>query len=136
MRARDDFTRAIDQRIDQVLGNPQGWGGVDALEPLVLMLLMLRAEFANPPSPRTEVLRQYRRFLAGRFEPGVGDLRERLGPRLSPEAMVAVLREHTAIVRAQTVPSSQSPSRDRSAQPRPVKTHVFPMFGSIEIEAP
>jgi hypothetical protein len=89
-----DSIRLLDHKLEQILGCPSGWGGVDAIEPLVLTLLMLRASLADPPADERGVLRDYRRFLAERFGGGATDLKSRLGSDASESSMVAVLREY------------------------------------------
>lgn len=134
MTARKTLTERLDEKLDQVLKNPRGWGGVDVLEPLVLMLLILRAETADPPLAHAEVLRRYRQFLAERVAPGAGDIRARLGEELSLEAVVDVLREHVDTVRGRRELSP--PRRKGSAGETPPDrgpTHSFPAFESVEV---
>jgi len=118
--------RWIDEALDQVLANPQGWGGVDALEPAVLLLVILRGELSSPPVARSEVLRQYWASLADKVGPGSEDLRTRLGVRLSTETMVTVLRAYVGLVR------SQAPLRKRPPSSEPPR--VFPRFCAIDTE--
>lgn len=133
MTAQKTLTKRLDEKLDQVLKNPRGWGGVDVLEPLVLMLLILRAETADPPLPLAEVLRRYRRFLAERVAPGAGDIRARLGAALSLEAVVDVLREHVDIVRRREASPPQGKGSASEALPDRGSTRRFPAFGSVEV---
>lgn len=134
MMARPPLTAKLDEKLDQVLKNPRGWGGVDVLEPLVLMLLILRAETANPPSSHAEVLQQYQAFLAKRLAPGAGDIRERLGEALSLERVVNLLREHVEAVRGRGAPSPRGKGHNRATPPARDPQPRFPRFGSIESE--
>ncbi|QRN95433.1 hypothetical protein JRI60_41255 [Archangium violaceum] len=133
MTARKTLTERLDEKLDQVLKNPRGWGGVDVLEPLVLMLLILRAETADPPVSHAEVLRRYRRFLAERVAPGAGDIRARLGEALSLEAVVDVLREHVDAVREREVSPPLGKGSVSEALPDQGSTRRFPAFGSVEV---
>ncbi|HEX5748898.1 MAG TPA: hypothetical protein VFZ09_21845 [Archangium sp.] len=121
MTSQERILRRLDEKLDSILDNPEGWGGIDALEPLVLLLLLLRAELATPRVTHAEVLKQYRVFLATRLRPGVGDIRERLGDALSLENMVALLREHVSSVRTNQRPSTS--------------TVGFPRYMAVESEA-
>lgn len=97
----NDFVDLIDRRLDQVLKYPQGWGGVDSLEPLVLMLLMLRSSVNETTPSDRAVVAEYRKFLAERVSGGAADLRARLGEDCSEARMVEILREHVERVRQQ-----------------------------------
>jgi hypothetical protein len=133
MTAQRTLTEKLDAKLDQVLKNPRGWGGMDVLEPLVLMLLILRAEVTHPPSTHAEVLRRYRQFLAERVAPGAGDIRARLGEALSLEAVVEVLREHVdTIRRRETLPLQEKDSASEAPSNRG-STRRFPSFGSVEV---
>lgn len=121
MNSQERILRRLDEKLDFILDNPEGWGGIDALEPLVLLLLLLRADLATPRMTHAEVLKQYRGFLATRLKPGAGDIRERLGDALSLETMVNLLREHISSVRAQ----------QRSSAP----AVRFPRYTAVEPEA-
>lgn len=120
-QAAVEFLALIDERLDQVLAQPRSWGGTDALEPLVLMLSMLRARVADPTSTDQEVIRAYLGLLARRVGKGAGDLKSRLGPQCSIDSMVAVLSEQADCIRQRgivglappTVPERQL----RPAQP-------------------
>ena len=124
VRVSRDIAVWIDEAVEQVLANPQGWGGVDALEPIVLLLLILRGELMSPPVARTEVLRRYWKFVADTVAPGSADLRTRLGANLSTDSMVAVLRAHHELVRARPEASRRPPA----SGPRP----ALPRFMSVE----
>lgn len=134
MTARHTLTEKLDEKLDQVLKSPRGWGGLDVLEPLVLMLLILRAETGDPPSSHAEVLRRYRRFLAERFGAGAGDIRARLGGALSLEAVVNVLREHVETVRGRGAPAHHGKGPSRAAPPARDPKPRFPRFGPVEVE--
>lgn len=90
------FVHLLEARLESVLDNPKGWGGIEALEPLVLLLCIQRAELATPPVCQVELLQSYWAFLARRIGPGAGGLRERLGAEASAEAMISILREFSA----------------------------------------
>jgi hypothetical protein len=96
----EEFLALIDEKLDQVLEQPAGWGGVEALEPVVLVLLMLRNRVADPTASEREVIKSYRKFLAERTGPGASDLRARLGSDCSIERMVEILREHVECAQA------------------------------------
>lgn len=98
----NEFIDILDRRIDQVLKYPGGWGGIDTLEPLVLMLLMLRASVTDSGSNDRVVVEEYRKSLAKSVGAGAADLRARLGEDCSEARMVEVLREHIERVREQT----------------------------------
>lgn len=134
MTARRSLTARLDEKLDQVLKNPRGWGGVDVLEPLVLMLLILRAETADPPASHAEVVQRYQQFLTERLGPGAGDVRERLGEDLSLEAVVNVLREHVETVRGRRTPSPRGRGSS-SAAPAARGRNPFPWFGPVDSEA-
>lgn len=96
----EEFLALIDEKLDQVLEQPAGWGGVEALEPVILVLLMLRNRVADPTASEREVIQSYRKFLAERAGPGASDLRSRLGSACSLERMVEILREHVDCAQA------------------------------------
>ena len=98
----------VDEKLEQVLANPGGWGGTDTLEPIVLLLAMLRARALDSTVSDQAVLKTYHAFIADRFGNGNGDLRSRLGPSCSIDAMVTVLREFVDSAR-----SSESPKVER-----------------------
>ena len=133
MTARKTLTERLDEKLDQVLKNPRGWGGMDVLEPLVLMLLILRAETADHPLSHAEVLRRYRRFLTERVAPGAGDIRARLGEALSLEAVVDILREHVDSVRGHEVSPYQGKGSASQALPVRSSARHFPAFESVEV---
>jgi hypothetical protein len=93
---RDDVVALLDRRLAEVLDCPAGWGGIDALEPLVLTLLMLRTQVVNPVADERAVVRTYRRFLAVEFGAGGADLCTRLGADASLARVVDVLRRFVA----------------------------------------
>jgi hypothetical protein len=96
---RAAFVNLLDQRLEEILECPAGWGGVDALEPLVLTLMMLRAKTADPMADERQVLRDYRRFLAPRVGPGSADLKTRLGAEATDVKMRDILREYVECMR-------------------------------------
>lgn len=122
----NDFVGLIDRRLEQVLKYPQGWGGVDTLEPLVLMLLMLRSSIDDVTPKDRIVVDEYRKFLAERVGGGAADLRARLGEDCSEARMVEVLREHVERIRQQTSvepptsPFPESPDRSLAGADNPV----------------
>jgi hypothetical protein len=121
MTSQERILRRLDEKLDSILDNPEGWGGVDALEPLVLLLLLLRADMTTPRMTHAEVLKQYRAFLSRRLKPGAGDIRERLGDAPSLETMAGLLRAHVSSVRAHQRPSTP--------------TVGFPRYRVVESEA-
>lgn len=123
--ASTSLLKWIDTALDEILANPHGWGGVDALEPVILLLAILRGEFSSPRVAQQEVLRHYWAFLAAKVRPGSDDLRARLGERLSTETMVAVLREYVELVR-RWAPGRPPPA----SEPR----RPFPRFCTIDCE--
>lgn len=90
---RRQLGRLLDAHLEAVLSNPGGWGGAEALEPVVLMLWLLRAELGDPSMAAADVLQRYRNFLALKVGPGAAGLRERLGNRATLATMVEILRE-------------------------------------------
>ena len=50
----------LDEKLREVLSAPGTWGGVEALEPLVLMLLMLRRRIHDPTAQDQELTHSYR----------------------------------------------------------------------------
>ena len=91
----------LDRQVAEVLACPAAWGGIDALEPLVLTLAMLRAKVADPDADDRAVLRDYRRFLAHRVGPGAADLKTRLGADATESQMRDILREYLDSLPAQ-----------------------------------
>ena len=98
MKARasvTEFIALVDEKLDHVLTHPGSWGGTETLEPIVLVLSMLRARAANPAVTDQDVLKAYHTFLARRVGRGNGDLRSRLGSNYSIDTMVQVLQDFT-----------------------------------------
>jgi len=93
-RATREFIGLLDRKLEEILGCPTGWGGIEALEPLVLTLLMLRATIADPGADERAILRGYRRFLADRVGPGAADLRTRLGAAATEATMTEIMRDY------------------------------------------
>jgi hypothetical protein len=106
---RDDVVALLDRRLAEVLDRPAGWGGIDALEPLVLTLLMLRTQVVNPVADERAVVRTYRRFLAVEFGAGAADLRTRLGADASLARVVDVLRRFVAQATGRPLEASEVP---------------------------
>lgn len=125
---RHQLTRLLDERLEDVLSNPGGWGGTEALEPVVLMLWLLRAELGAPSMTFADVLQRYRSFLALKVGPGAAGLRERLGNRATLTTMVEILREFG--VHMSTRASASEPGAP--GQPR---RRVFPALQSVDREA-
>lgn len=65
----DDFAEAICEKLGAILKHPEGWGGREALEPLVFVLLMLfqRTQGADATED-PKVLRDYNEFLSEHFQ--------------------------------------------------------------------
>jgi hypothetical protein len=97
----------IDEKIDLVLEAPQAWGGEEPLEPLVLMLLMLRQFVVSNDDDEHQLLRAYRRHLAGSVGPGAARLIERLPDGDKCLAAVPILQEF--VNRQRTEPSVRIP---------------------------
>jgi hypothetical protein len=68
----------IDDKINLILEYPQAWGGAESLEPLILMLLMLRQFAALGSDDERELMRAYRQYLAKAVGRGSVRLIERL----------------------------------------------------------
>ena len=92
-QAVPEFLALVDEKLDHVLAHPGGWGGTETLEPIVLLLSMLRARTLDSTASDQAVLKTYGVFIADRVGKGAGDLRSRLGLNGSVDAMVTVLRE-------------------------------------------
>lgn len=89
-----EFLGKIDERIGHVLENPGAYGGIEAIEPVALVLFMLRARVVNADAEDRSILRNYKSFLASRVPHGCGGLRSRLGDECELDRMVEVLREY------------------------------------------
>ena len=122
------FIALIDEKLDQVLEQPEGWGGVEALEPVVLVLLMLRNRVADPAASERDVIKDYRRFLAGRTSPGASDLLTRLGSDSSIERMVEILREHVECAQATGIVPTVRPAVPRGRPTRPEQPAAEPHY--------
>jgi len=101
------FIALIDEKLEQVLKQPEGWGGLEALEPIALVLLMLRNRVTNPAASESDVIKDYKRFLAERTAPGTGALLTRLGDDPSLERMIKILRERVEYVQTRTEPQPE-----------------------------
>jgi hypothetical protein len=89
----------LDAKIAAVLSAPAAWGGLEALEPLVLMLCMCRQYAASENDDERTLMRRYRRHLAEHLGRSAAALVDRLPPdgdRLSKA--VEVLRTFVASV--------------------------------------
>jgi hypothetical protein len=128
--ARSEFILLLDQRLERILGCPGGWGGIEALEPLVLTLLMLRASAVDPAIDERAVLRKYRRFLGERVGPGAADLMTRLGSDATEEKMIEILREYAE--REQATPGDLR----RSQLPEPPSERQIAGGKVIDISQP
>jgi hypothetical protein len=111
------FVQLLDDKLDQIVSEPGGWGGVDALEPLVLVLLMLRSQVRLPGKSDREVVSDYRKFLAEHVGAGAGDLKSRLGADCSAERMAELLRQY--IDRAVESAGSTGPAMHASPREEP-----------------
>ena len=98
----------IDEKLREVLAAPRAWGGVEALEPLILLLLMARRRVHEPTARDQELTRSYRKFLARVTGPSAARLAERV-PGTGREAhMVLILGDFVDQVRAET--QSEAPA--------------------------
>lgn len=107
---RRQLARLLDERLENVLFHPGQWGGTEALEPVVLMLWLLRAELGDPPMSSADVLQRYQNFLALKVGPGAAGLRERLGNRATITTMVEVLREFGSHMATRTDGAAEDPA--------------------------
>jgi hypothetical protein len=126
-----EFIDILDRRIDQVLKYPGGWGGKDTLEPLVLMLLMLRSSVTDSDSNDRIVVGEYQKFLTERVGGGAADLRARLGEDCSEARMVEILREHVERVRDCPAPQSMA-----SPLPEPPERALAGAENPVDIARP
>jgi hypothetical protein len=95
------FIAWIDEKLREVLSAPGAWGGVEALEPLILVLLMARRRIHEPTARDQDLTRRYRRFLARVTGPGAARLADRV-PSLSREQhMVQILHDFVDQARAE-----------------------------------
>lgn len=92
----------IDQRIDQVLEFPEQWGGLEVMEPMVLMLSMLRARVHDASATDRTVVDDYLRFLSTRVGAGAASLPARLGPEATVEKVGEILRAFVEESRGRT----------------------------------
>lgn len=117
----EEFLALIDDKLAQILEHPAGWGGASAVEPVVLVLLMLRNKVVDPTSSDRDVVKAYREFLAQRLAPGPGALATRLGTDASPSELAEVLREHVECAQAKRIVPTEPPDvpkrPDRGEQP-------------------
>lgn len=124
----EEFLALIDEKLEQVLEQPSGWGGMEALEPVVLVLLMLRGRVANPTASDRAIITGYRKFLAERTGPGAADLRTRLGDDCSIERMVEVLREHVECAQTAGIVPAGFPDVPRERPARPEQPAAEPHY--------
>jgi hypothetical protein len=97
------FIAWIDEKLREILSSPGAWGGVEALEPLVVVLLMARRRVQEPTARDQDLMRSYRRFLARVTGPGAARLADRV-PSTGREAhMVEILGDFVDQARAETV---------------------------------
>jgi len=82
----------LDEKIELVLSAPAAWGGLEPLEPLILMLLMCRQYAAFGDDDERTLMRAYRKHLAESLGRGSARLVERLPPEDRMARAVEVLR--------------------------------------------
>lgn len=95
----------IDDKLEDILAVPEQWGGDTVLEPLVLTLLQLRAEFAHGKDAGAELLRRYRTHLRKAVGPGTLPLLDRITAANSTRSATDVLRDFCSSERAVESPS-------------------------------
>lgn len=91
----------VDEKIDLVLEVPHAWGGAEPLEPLILMLLMIRQFVAFGDENERQLMRSYRQHLARSVGKGSARLIDRLPDGDKCDAAVSAL---TAFVEQQRSP--------------------------------
>lgn len=91
----------LDEKIELVLSAPAAWGGLEPLEPLILMLLMCRRYAALGDDDERTLMRAYRRHLAESLGRGSARLVERLPPEDCVPRAVEVLRSFAEGQRAE-----------------------------------
>lgn len=106
LRAR--FVAWIDDKLREVLAAPGAWGGVEALEPLVLVLLMARRRIHDPTTRDQDLVRGYRQFLARVTGPSASRLAARVPHEGRERHMVAILGDFVDQARAET--SNEAPA--------------------------
>ena len=91
----------IDEKLREVLSSPGAWGGAEALEPLTLMLLMVRRRVQEPSARDQDLTRSYRKFLARVTGPGAARLADRVPEQGREALMVEILDDFVDQVRAE-----------------------------------
>lgn len=102
------FTGWIDEKLLEVLSAPGAWGGTEALEPLILVLLMARRRISRPAARDQDLVRRYRKFLARVMGPSAARLADRVPAPRREEQMVEILGDFVDQVRAEA--SSDAPA--------------------------
>jgi hypothetical protein len=92
----------IDDKLREVLSAPGAWGGAEALEPLILVLLMARRRVHEPTARDQDLTRSYRKFLARVTGPGAARLASRVPEQGRQAHMVDILGDFVDQVRAET----------------------------------
>ncbi len=90
----------VDEKLREMLAAPRAWGGTEALEPLVLVLLMARRRLQVPTACDSDLTRSYQKFLASVVGPGAARLVDRLPIQGREAKMVEILGEFVEHARA------------------------------------
>lgn len=93
----------IDDKLREILTAPGAWGGVDALEPLILVLLMARLRATDARVRDQDLVRSYRKFLARVTGPSAARLAERVPEAQRQEHMARILGDFVEEVRAESL---------------------------------
>jgi hypothetical protein len=121
LRAR--FVGWIDEKLREVLTTPGAWGGVEALEPLVLVLLMARRRIYDPGTRDQDLVRGYRQFLARVTGPSASRLADRVPREGRERHMVEILGDFV----------DQAPAE--TANEAPAARHALSSEG-VDVSAP
>jgi len=98
----------VDEKLREILSAPSAWGGVEALEPLVLVLLMARRRIHDPATRDQDLIRGYRKFLARVTGPGAARLADRVPSDGRERHMIEILGDFADQARAET--ASEAPA--------------------------
>lgn len=99
---RTRFVAWIDEKLREVLAAPGAWGGVEALEPLILVLLMARRRIHDPMGRDQDLVRGYRKFLARVTGPSAARLADRVPREERERHMVEILGDFVDQALAET----------------------------------
>lgn len=105
---RERLVAWIDEKLREALSAPGAWGGVEALEPLILMLLMARRRVHDPTARDQELTRSYRKFLARVTGASAARLADRVPSEGRVKHMVEILGDFVDQERAEA--SNEAPA--------------------------